>query len=112
MNHDNDFIHLRTIVSNEYHIEPWKLYIRTRKREIVFPRQVLMALTGVALNYGSSCIGREFHLVHATVIHAGKQVARQYRFNRAERKHIDAILHEAYPDINQEIVEMLLEQDI
>jgi hypothetical protein len=73
-----NFPEIQQIVCKEENINPLILQIKTRKRKIVFTRQVIMYFMKKYTKESLDCIGSHFkseksesgHLDHATVLHA------------------------------------------
>lgn len=69
-----NFPEIQQIICEGEHIEPQILRSKTRKREVVFTRQLIMYFLKQKTKESLSHIGSHFNRDHATVIHACKQI--------------------------------------
>lgn len=65
---------IENIVCDYYKIKSFLLYTKTRKREIVFPRQILMYLYMSHLKMTSIKAADVYSRDHATALHAKKTI--------------------------------------
>lgn len=76
------------VVSSFFKVDLWD---RTRKREVVFPRQVAMSLLYVFTDMGLKKIAEEFGTDHATVLYSRNTVWGLCRH---------------YPEIRKQVIEI------
>ncbi len=90
-NKDKQIIrNIKNQVAEYYNMEPSELDITTRKREIVWARQVAHTFSRFKSKGSLSSIGREIGKVdHATVLHSMKTVANLYDSDPEVKKDID-----------------------
>jgi chromosomal replication initiator protein len=80
-----------------YGINEKDLFGKTRKKEVVVPRQVAMYLLREELKMSFSSIGRKFnHKDHSTVIHAYNKINEELKKNSRLNEEIELIKHEIY----------------
>lgn len=87
-------------VSKYYGLWEEQIKAKTRKREIVKPRQIAMYLIHKFSTYPLQQIGSIFNLNHATVIHAIKSVRNDIQTDKDFKKEVDdliAILQQNHP---------------
>ena len=73
------------------------LYTKTRKRETVYARQIIMAHRKIYLGLSFSQAGAEFNKDHCTVIHAIKKI-KELSLDKAYMEQYGSILDE-YPEL-------------
>lgn len=61
-------------VEKYYSMQPTDIYQRTRRREIVVPRQMAMLLVRKITKWSSEKTGLYFRMDHATVLHAARTI--------------------------------------
>lgn len=61
---------IEDIVVEIFNIDRAQMYGRTRRREIVYPRQIIMFLTREHTNYSHMRVGMKYNKDHTTVIHS------------------------------------------
>lgn len=88
---DQDMIEVvDRIIQDVFGIDILSLRVKTRKREIVYPRQMHMALTQLAgLSLRESAL--PFNKDHATVVHAKKIVSNRIDTKYPKKDYYDAI---------------------
>jgi len=83
---------IASIVADFYHIEEKTLYEKTRKKEIVKPRQVTMYLLREDFNTSYPYIGQKLGgRDHTTVIHAYEKIKRDLKVNQFLSQEIEQI---------------------
>ena len=82
-----DYVSARFKVSRE------DLRSRSRKRSIVFPRQMAMYLTRKFTAHSLSEIGEMYSRDHSTVLHSIKTITQQMTRNTSVREQVDLIVH-------------------
>ncbi len=88
---------IEKVVCEIFSIRQTDLCIKTRKRDIVVPRQVCMTLLMDRLKYSSGVAASIYHLSnHATALHAKKTVENLYQTDKGFKEKID-IIHELLP---------------
>lgn len=85
------------IVSNFYHITEKNLYEKTRKKEVVKPRQVMMYLLREDFNTSYPYIGQKLGgRDHTTVIHAYEKVKKEVQTNESLKREIEQLRNLIY----------------
>jgi chromosomal replication initiation ATPase DnaA len=80
------------IVCETYGISETDLFSKTRKREIVEPRQMVIFLLNRLTKRSNNRICLDFRKNHSTGMHAIRKVTDYYRTEKAYRERMDAIL--------------------
>ena len=81
------------VVCEHYHLTPEMLMLKSRKREIVLARQIVMYICKTYCNFSLTSIGTYFEKDHTTVIYSTKLVCnlldtdRKLRINMTEIEH-------------------------
>ena len=83
---------IQKIVADHFKIPENSLRAKTRKQEIVLPRQVAMYLSKTFTRASLKTIGLHFGgRDHSTIIHACKSIERQLREDEGLRSHVDQL---------------------
>ncbi len=89
--HVTNFEEIAEIVCSHLEVEIDAIYGKSRKREIVEARQIIMYLAKTLTKMSSVNIGMKIGRDHATVLHAEKAVKQRISVDKAFRSTIDAI---------------------
>jgi len=85
------------IISGFYNINEKELYEKTRKKEIVKPRQIVMYILREDFNTSYPYIGQKMGgRDHTTVIHAYEKIKRDIKIDSLLSQEIDQIKHQLY----------------
>lgn len=82
---------IKETVSREYGISVVEMISKSRKQNVVRPRQVAMYLSRKYTDQTLQAIGRSFNRYHATAMHAVGCIEKSIREEVAVKKHIDYI---------------------
>tara|TARA_R110002020_G_C15858281_1_gene736865 strand:- start:16 stop:435 length:420 start_codon:yes stop_codon:yes gene_type:complete len=86
---------IKEIVCNKYNIDPSRLFMKGRKRDVVIARQAFAYLAySINNKLGYNKLGEYMNLNHATVIHASKQVQGFIEFDKFYRAEISELYEE------------------
>lgn len=83
---------IEDIACEIWQIPKESLYVKTRKREVVEARQVLMAYGKQKTGNSFAKVGKGFNKDHATVIHSVKTVKNLRETNKAFRDKYDTFI--------------------
>jgi chromosomal replication initiator protein len=75
-----------------FNISPDALQQKTRKREVVEPRQLAITLRRCVLNLSLKEAGKAFYLDHATAIHSVKAVFCHYQIEQDFKDKVQKVL--------------------
>ena len=99
---------LSQAVAQFYRIPVEDLMKKTRKKEVVYPRQIAMYLIREELQSPFSTIGRYFGgRDHTTTMHACDKISKEIAKNIQLREEIRAIREQVYQGANEEAQERL-----
>ena len=92
-------VNLETImqkVCDAYNISPTQIFDKTRKKNIVFPRQIAMSLSNLLITQLSLKEIAEYYKRkdHTTVLHAKKTIEKQFKEDRELRIQIEKLIKE------------------
>lgn len=79
-------------VCRHYGLDPQRLKITTKAREITEPRQVLMVILNFGFNMSLNHSRENLPLSHSSVAHARRTVLNLYDTDKVFRARVDAIL--------------------
>lgn len=82
------------IVCRHFDVQPDELTIKTRKRRIVEPRQVLLIILNCGYDISLNHSKDGFPLSHSAVFHSRKTITNLYDTDKGFRQRFDAILDE------------------
>lgn len=111
MNTNPEFMQLCETVAHKFDITVSQLYARTKKKHIVYPRQIITALSRTGMGFKCEKMAEEFNLHHATVIHSTKKIAQYYKYNSFDRKKINEIIKEVFPLDEGDVALKLIKKD-
>jgi len=90
-------------VCNAYQIDPALIQIKTRRQEIVEPRQLIHALIMFGLRISCIKTGRQIgKLDHATVLHGIRMVSERFTTYKDYRQTVDYIIRSLWSDPDQQ----------
>jgi len=90
-------------VCNAYQIDPALIQIKTRRQEIVEPRQLIFALVMFGLRISCIKTGRQIgKLDHATVLHGIRMVSERFTTYKDYRVTVDYIIRSLWSDPDQQ----------
>lgn len=91
---DNIQFIITSAVCQSYGVAYDQINVKSRKRELVEPRQVIMTLLNTVARYSLANAGFLFGKDHATVLHAKKTISNFIDTDEEFREKIKEILHE------------------
>lgn len=91
MNYTSDIQKILRIVCAETKQEPADVLVKSRKRELVYSRQLAMAMCLEFTKATQHFIGKFFARDHSTVIHCKKTVANMCDTSRVERERVERL---------------------
>ena len=94
---EEDLNKIEIIVSSYYRILPSSLFAKTKRREIVEPRQVVMAISRLETPFSLKQIGFRYNKDHATVLHALRVVCNMFNTDKYFREKFTEIISELFP---------------
>lgn len=97
MNNHEELERIASIVSESYGIPIEVLKSRTRRREVLIPRQVIMDYAYKTEELTQKYIGNYFNRDHSTVINAIQQVSDLYETNKTFKRNYDQLGAIIYP---------------
>lgn len=85
------------VVTQFYDIKEKEVLLNCRRKEIVFPRQIIMYLLRNELKYSYLNIGKKFkNMDHTTVIYSCKKISNELEKNEKLKNDIDLIKQQIY----------------
>ena len=84
---------IRDCVSSRFKVSREELRSRSRKRNIVFPRQIAMYLTRKFTEHSLNEIGEMYSRDHSTVLHSIKTITQRMVRETSVREQVDLLVH-------------------